>query len=230
MDSDSADEESTRIVDGPAPAETTAPFADPVRFEAAPAPAAARNPQALWGVILAVPLWPAGLVLSALGLFNAVNRRTGKALAVTGLILSAAVGVAIVAALADATSTVAASTALDPGCASIEANLSAHLATLKADAATLESDGGNAGSSAGSIDTVDVDLGSVESDLTTAGGDATHARVKSDLTTMNTQVQAVAGALAGIKGHSTGSEGAAAAALATLQSTGADLDTLCAAY
>lgn len=198
--------------------------------EAAPSIARPRNLLALLGVILAVPVWPAGLVLSALGLFTAVTRRTGKVVALVGLALSVATGGAIVAVLADATSTVAASAALDPGCTGIEAKLSTDLATLKSDTATLQSDEDDAVSSSGSIEAVTTDLSGIESDLTAAGTDATHAEVKSDLSTMNTQVQAVGTELTGIQNHSTSSEGAAAAALTTLQGTDAKLDALCGTY
>jgi len=240
MDSSSVDEESTQIVSSTAaPADSAGPLPvqgpvevplDPALFGVAPVAAAPRNYLALLGVILAVPLWPVGLVLSALGLFNAVARRTGKVMAIIGLVLSVVTGGAIVAALTSATSTVAASTALDPGCISIEANLATELATLKTDTATLEANENSASSSNSSIGTVNADLSAIQADLTTAIGGATHADVKSDLNTMTTQVQAVGTSLTGIQGHSTSSEGAAAAALTTLQSTDANLDARCATY
>lgn len=238
MDSGSVGEETTQTVGSAAlvnagegaqqaPLETTA---EPDLIDIAPVAARRRNRLALLGVILAVPVWPAGLVLSALGLFNAVNRRTGKTVAVIGLVLSVATGCAIVAVVADATSTVAASAALDPGCTGIEATLNADMATVKADVAVLQADGDDAASSNEAIGTVTTDLSGIEADLTTAGEAATHADVKSDLSTMNTQLQTVGNDLTGIQRHSTGSEGAAAAALTTLARTGATLDALCATY
>ena len=220
---------------GPAPFDPAssgaAPY-DPALFGIAPppAPAAPRNLPALLGVILAVPLWPVGLVLSTIGLFNAYTRRTGKVLAIIGLVLSIVVGGAIIAALSSATSTVSASTALDPGCASVEASLPADLTTLKTDAAGLVTDENSASSSNTAIDTVKTDLGAIQGDVETASGVATHTDVTNDLNAVNTQVQSVITALTAIEGHSTSSDGTAAAALTTLQSTDANLDSLCAAY
>jgi hypothetical protein len=279
MDDDSADSESTQIVDevansaetvaqpqvtaaaetlaqpqvpqpqGPAPLEappvTTAPAgwdaqaagpapyyaASPYGFEPVePVPAKKRNILALLGLILAVPVWPAGLILSALGLFNAISRRTGKVMAIIGLVLSVVTGGAVIAGLAAATSAVAASTALDPGCISVESSLNTDLATLKTDAAALESEKDSASTSSSSIGVVNTDLSAVEGDLATASGDATHSNVKSDLNTMNDQVQTVGKALTAVLAHSTSSDGAAAAALTRLQSTDADLVALCGTY
>jgi hypothetical protein len=185
---------------------------------------------ALLGLILAVPVWPVGLVLSALGLFAALTRRTGKILAIIGLVLSIATGGAAIALLANATSTVQASTALDPGCADIETSLGDELATLKSDASTLESNENSATTANNSIGIVAGDLATIETELTTASTEATHDDVKTDLGTMSTKVQAVQTALNDIEGHSTNSEGAAAAALATLQSTETNLDGLCSSY
>lgn len=238
MDSGPAGDETTQTVGSTAladagegaqqaPLETTA---DTALIDVAPTTARPRNRLALLGMILAVPAWPVGLVLSALGLFNAVTRRTGKTMAVIGIALSVATGGAIVAVVADATSNVAASAALDPGCTGIEATLSAHLSTLKADTAVLQADEDDAASSNRAIGTVTADLSRLEADLTTAGAAATHGDVKSDLSTMNTQVQAVSDDLTGIQNHSTSSEGAAAAALTALARSDAKLDALCAAY
>jgi len=195
----------------------------------APAPGR-RNVLALLGLILAVPVWPAGLVLSTLELLNAFTRRTGKVVAVIGLVLSAVVGGAVIAELAQATSTVSASTALDEGCENIEAKLPADLATLKADTATLTSNKDSASSSNSSIETVSGDVGAIGTDLTSASGQATHADVVSDLNKMNAQLQAFSTTLSDIQNHSTSSEGATAAALTTLSSTDADLDALCSSY
>lgn len=195
----------------------------------APAPRQ-RNLLALLGVIFAVPVWPVGLVLSTLGLFNAVSRRTGKVLAIIGLALSVVTGGAIVAELTAATSTVSSSTALDPACAYIESNLATQMATLKTDTATLVSDEDSATSSNTAIDTVHTDVIAIESDLSTASSDAKHADVKNDLNTMNAQIQPVGTALTDIQSHSTSSEGAAAAALTTLQTADTNLDALCATY
>jgi hypothetical protein len=189
-----------------------------------------RNILALLGLIFAIPVWPAGLVLSTLGLFKAVSRRTGKLVAVIGLVLSVATGGALIAGLAAASSAVAASTALDPGCVSVESHLTADITTLQTDAATLQSDKDSASSSNDSITTVSTDLSTIEGDLATAGGVATHDDVKTDLADMQAQVQAVGKALTAVQSHSKSSDGAAAAALTTLRSTDADLGALCAAY
>ena len=207
-----------------------APLPDPAQSGFAPAPATRRNIPALLGLIFAVLFWPAGLVLSALGLFKAISRRTGKVIAVIGLVVSALLGVVTIAEVAHATSTVEASTALDPGCASIEGAMGAELATLKADAATLESSKDSALSSSTAIEAVGTDLDSIQTDLTTAGDKATHSAVKDDLNTMNVQLQAIVGSLTDVKNHSKGSAGVVVTALATLQSTDAHLDTLCASY
>jgi hypothetical protein len=196
----------------------------------AAAPRPPRNRLALLGVILAVPFWPAGLVLSTLGLFNAIKRRTGKIMAVIGLVLSILMGGAVVAELAVATSAVASSTALDPGCAAIESDLSIDMETLKSDTASLAADEDSATSSSASIVTLNSDLSAIQGDVTVASGDATNADVKSDLDTMDAQIQSVGTALDDVQNHSTSSEGAAAAALTTLQSADAHLDALCASY
>ncbi len=212
---------------GPAPYYAAPPFGvEPVE----PVPAKSRNVLALLGLILAVPVWPAGLILSALGLFTAVSRRTGKVMAIIGLVLSVVTGGAIIAGLAAATSAVAASTALDPGCTSVDSSLATDLASLKTDATALESEKDSASTSSNSIGIVNTDLSAIEGDLATASGKATHATVKSDLDSMNTQVQVVGKALTAIVAHSTSSDGAASAALTTLQGKDADLDALCAAY
>jgi hypothetical protein len=251
MDSGSTSEENTRFVsDAAAPAEWSAPLpglalletapVDPALYGVAPTAAygygvaptvpARRNLAALLGLILAVPLWPVGLVLSAFGLFNAFTRRTGKVVAIIGLVLSTVTGGAIVALVVTATSTVNASTALDPGCASVETSLATDLSTLQTDAATLESNENSASSSSTSIDTVNGDLRKIQADLTIASSDATHAAVQTDLSAVNTQLQTVMTGLTGIQSHSTSSEGAAAAALTTLKSADANLDALCATY
>lgn len=214
-----------------------AAFFDPAQYDPAlyaaappPAPPRRRNILALLGLILAVPVWPVGLILSTLGLFAALNRRTGKAMAIIGLVLSIAAGGAGIALLAGAASTVNASTALDPGCADIETSLGDELATLKSDASTLESNENSATTANNSIGIVTSDLSTIETELTTASTDATHDDVKNDLGLMSTKVQAVQSALSSIQNHSTSSEGAAAAAMTTLQSTETNLDGLCSSY
>lgn len=239
MDDSSTDGETIQTVDGavasadaeegPRQVPLEAPI-DTVLIDAAPVPARPGNRLALLGLILAVPVWPAGLVLSALGLYRAVTRGAGKVMAVIGVILSIVTGGAIVAVVANATSTVAASTALDPGCTGIETQLRTDLATLKSDAATVQADQDDAVTSAGSINAVAADLTKIQSDLSGAGKNATHAAVSSELDTMNTQVQAVGTELSGIESHSTSSEGAAAAALTKLADADATLDALCATY
>lgn len=189
-----------------------------------------RNLMALLGVILAIPVWPAGLVLSTLGLLNASARKTGKILSIVGLVLSVLTGAAVIAELAQATSTVSDSTALDAGCKNVEAKLPADLATLKADTTTLTSNIDSATSSDNSIETVSGDLAAIQTDLTDAAGKATHPDVKSDLNTMNTQLQAIAAMLSDIQKHSASSEGAAAAALTTLTGTDSHIDSLCSSY
>jgi hypothetical protein len=175
-------------------------------------------------------VWPVGLILSALGLFNAVSRRTGKVIAIIGVVLSVVTGGAVIAGLSAATSTVAASTALDAGCISVDSSLATDLASLKTDAAALESEKDSASTSSNAIGIVNTDLSAIEGDLATASGKATHDNVKNDLDSMNTQVQVVGKALTAILAHSTSSDGAASAALTTLQSTDTDLNALCASY
>lgn len=211
-----------------------APF-DPLQAGDAPAasaaPASARvNLLALLGVIFALPVWPVGLVLSTLGLLKAYSRRTGKVLAVIGLVLSLVSGGAVIALLSSAKSTVASSTALDPACISIEGKLTGDLATLKADAVTLSSNEDSAASSTSSMEIVGADLTQIQNDLDSAGDHATHAAVKTDLNSMVTQVEAVGSSLTAIESHATSSEGSAAAAMATLQHTDTDLDALCGTY
>jgi hypothetical protein len=245
MDGISGNGEDTQVItEGTTPTESFAPpsaLLPPALVPPAPtydgampqvmaAPRAPRNSLALLGVILAVPFWPAGLVLSTFGLFNAVSRRTGKVMAVIGLTLSVVTGGAVIAALALANSAVSSSTALDPGCAAIESSLPGDMATLKTDTAGLSSVQDSAAGSTTSVDTVHTDLDSIESDVTTASGDATHAVVKNDLDAMNSQIQSVGTALTDVESHSTSSEGAAAAALTTLQTTDTHLDAVCATY
>jgi hypothetical protein len=151
-------------------------------------------------------------------------------LAIIGLVLSIVTGGVVVAALAAATSVVSSSTALDPGCISIEGSLNSELAMLKSDVSAVEADEDSASSSRTAIATAGTDLSAIEGDLYAASGAATHDDVKSDLNTMNTQVRSVGDALTAVESHSTSSDGTAAAALSTLQGTDANLDALCAAY
>lgn len=206
------------------------PFDPAYAMAAPPSAPAKRNLMALLGVILAIPVWPVGLVLSTLGLLSAFTRKTGKVLAIVGLVLSVLTGGAVIAELAQATSTVSASTALDAGCKNFEAKLPADLATLKADTATLTSNIDSAATSNSSIQTISGDLTAIGSDLNNAAGEATHADVKSDLNKMITQLQSVSAMLSAIQNHSTSSEGAAAAALTTLAGTDTEIDSLCSSY
>lgn len=258
MDHESADSVSTQVVEtaqepAPQPApevqptvvvETAAPVAeaafvappvDPGLFTpsfepVAPVEKKRLNVTALIGLILAVPLWPVGLILSTIGLFLAVGRKGGKVLAIIGIVLSILTGGALIGVMAAATTVVSSSTALDPGCASVEGSLTAELASLKSDVESVQSDQDSAAASTTAIEAARNDLSAVEGDLLAASSVAKHDDVRADLVSMNTQVLAVDAALHDIGEHTTNGDGAAAAALTTLQDTDVDLAALCGSY
>ena len=143
------------------------------------------NGLAIAGLILAILVWPVGLILSIIALVKSKGLGgAGKTPAIIGLIISLILGAGTVALVAVA----AKSTAADPGCISAESSINDLTPKLTADESKLSADSGNSTATQADLTTLIADMQSVKTDLDNAEGLATHDSVKAAIGKMDTDL------------------------------------------
>lgn len=169
---------------------------EPVQAPApAPAPTAAKkdrpnsNPVALIGLVLAVPLWPIGAILSLVGLVRSGKLGgTGRAFGIVGLALSLLVGTGSIAYVA-----LHRPKYVDRGCPTAESAVKAFRNTVLTDQAQIEKDRADYNTTLTNIDINGLvnDMITNEQQLSKAEPAAASADLQNAVDTMDTDLLTV---------------------------------------
>lgn len=183
------------------------------------------NPVSVVGLVLAVLVWPLGLIVSLIGVIRSTRLGgVGRTLGIVGLIVSLVVGAGSITVLV-----VHSHKTFDPGCASAETGLSVFADSVNADEAKLQTDESNQDETSFDTDLVQfvADLQSVKGNLDTAAGKAVNAKVKSAVTAMDTNLGTVITGYQGLEKGDTSKETQTTTAGNKLQANGTAITALC---
>ena len=182
------------------------------------------NGFAVTGIVLAILVWPLGLVFSIIGLVKSKARAgAGQVLSIVGILLAVAVGFVTIGFVVIASR----STALDPGCISAENDFRATMSKFTADDDAISRDQASTSAERADIQHFITDAQMLQSQLNTADAQAQHQSVKarigaigSDLGTMTSGLQAL------LRGD-TSQTGPVESTAGKLQTDGSAVDSLC---
>jgi hypothetical protein len=153
------------------------------------------NPFAIAGIILAILVWPLGLVFAIIGLVKSGARAgAGKVLSIVSIAVAVVVGAASIAIVAN----IANSTGADPGCRSAENAFASMMNKISSDDSAMSADANNPTKEKADIKGFTTDVQTLVTKLNAADAQATHQSVKnavgkasSDMSTMLSALQAV---------------------------------------
>ena len=194
-----------------------------------PVPSAPKvtNLLAVIGFALAVLIWPAGLVVSALGLVKSRKLDgVGKALSIFGLVVSVIVGTVVTTAIV----MISRSTGQDPGCADrLTASDAGYPSKLYRDDNTLQQDENRNDTAATNTDisTFIADLRTYKAQLDQAITVSVHPSVKSAFIAVDGDVNTLLTGYQKIEGGDTGQQNPVMAAADRLGPDGAAITNLC---
>lgn len=181
------------------------------------------------GLVLAVLIWPAGLVLSVIGLVTSRGRGgPGRMFAIFGLVVSLVFAV-ITGVVVDKVLT---STAADPGCAAVESpTVSSDLAKLVHDDNILDQDENaataNQATITAAVSAYISDLKTYQGELDHAVAVSVHASVKNAISTMDQNVGVVLAGYQALQANDSSQGTQAMAASARLPANASAIDNLC---
>lgn len=153
------------------------------------------NGFAVAGIVLAILLWPLGLVFAIIGLVKSRSRAgAGKVLSIVSIVVAVVVGAASTSLIA----VVGNSPAADPGCISAENAFQSILNKLSSDESAMSAGTNNPALEKAAIGKFTADAQTLVTKLNAAEAEATHQSVRNaigkasgDLSTMLTALRAV---------------------------------------
>jgi hypothetical protein len=182
------------------------------------------NGFAVAGIVLAILVWPLGLIFSIIGLVKSKARYgAGKVLSIVGIVISLIVGATIIAFVAVAAN----SPAADPGCISAESDFNAMLSTFNADDNALSRDVKNKTAERADIRKFITDTQTLHSELAAAQAEARHQSVAAKIGAMNSDLATVSSGLQAVERGNANQVNQMTAAANKLQSDGTAVDSLC---
>jgi hypothetical protein len=182
------------------------------------------NGFAVAGIVLAVLVWPLGLIFSIIGLVKSKARYgAGKALSIVGIVVSLVVGAAVIGLVVVAAN----STAADPACISAESDFSSMLSTFNADDNAMSRDASNTTAERADIRHFITNTQTLHSELSTAQAEAQHQSVAAKIGTMNSDLAAVTSGLQAVLRGNSSQISQLDTAAGKLQGDGTAVDSLC---
>jgi len=183
-----------------------------------------RNGFAVAGIVLAILIWPLGLVFSIIGLAKSKARAgVGRALSIVGIVISLIIGAASIGLVVVA----ARSPAADPGCLAAENDARALTGKITADDNAISRDQGNASAEKADINRFITDMQTLQSELNAAKAEAHHQSVQAKIGAMSTDLGIVVSDLQAIQRGDTSKVSQLDAAAGRLQGDGSAIDSIC---
>jgi len=150
------------------------------------------NGFAVAGIILAIFVPLLGLIFSIIGLATSRARAgAGKALSITGIVLSLVIGGGAITAAVVLAHHVANSPLADPGCISADTAVTGMASTIQADGTAITKDETNPSALKADLQKFQTDMQSMQGQLTSAQGQATHQSVKTRIAALNSDISAL---------------------------------------
>lgn len=186
-----------------------------------------RNGFAVAGIVLAILIWPLGLIFSILGLVKSKARAgAGRVLSIIGIIVALLVGAGSIGVVVVA----ARSPAADPGCLSAESDARALTGTITADDNAINRDQGNASAEKTDINRFITDMQTLQSQLNAARAEAHHQSVQAKIGAMSADLGIVVSDLQAVQRGDTSKVSQLDAAAGRLQGDGSAIDSICSTF
>ena len=183
-----------------------------------------RNGFAVAGIVLAILVWPLGLIFSVLGLVKSKARAGGgRVLSIVGIIVALLVGAGSIGVVVVA----ARSPAADPGCIAAENDARALTSKITADDNAISRDQGNASAERTDIHRFITDMQTLQSQLNAAQAEAHHQSVQAKIGAMSTDLGIVVSDLQAIQRGDASKVSQLDAAAGRLQGDGSAIDSIC---
>jgi hypothetical protein len=174
--------------------------------------------------VLAILIWPLGLIFSIVGLVKSKARAgAGRVLSIVGIVLALLVGAASVGLVVVA----AKSPAADPGCISAERAAHSLTGQITADDKAISRDSGNASAQRADIQRFINDMQTLQSELNAAQAESQHASVRAKIGVMSADLGIVVSDLKAVEGGDTSKVAQLDAAAGRLQADGSAIDSIC---
>jgi hypothetical protein len=183
-----------------------------------------RNGFAVAGLVLAILIWPLGLIFSVIGLVKSKARAgAGRVLSIVGIIVALVIGAGSVGLVVVA----ARSPAADPGCLAAENDARALTSKITADDNAINRDEGNSSAERTDIRRFITDMQTLQSELNAAQAEAHHQSVQTKIGAMSADLGIVVSDLQAVQRGDTSKVSQLDAAAGRLQSDGSAIDSIC---
>jgi hypothetical protein len=193
-----------------------------------PPPVKQGNGFAVAGIILAIPASLLGLIFSIIGLAKSNARAgAGKTLSIVGIVLSLVAGTAATVVVVRVVTSVAHSTAADPGCISAELDATRMDSTLSADDSAIIRDETNPSAVLADLHKFQTDMQSLEGQLASAERLAQHQVVRTRIAALNSDISSLNASLQAIENGDTSQASQIETIAIKLETDGRALDTTC---
>jgi hypothetical protein len=185
------------------------------------------NGFAVAGMVLAILIWPLGLIFSIIGLAKSKARAgAGRVLSIVGIVVALLIGAGSIGLVV----VVARSPAADPGCLAAENDARTISGKITADDNAISRDAGNATAERAAIQRFITDMQTLESELNAAQAEAHHQSVRAEIGLMSSDLGIVVVDLQAVQRGDTSKISQRDAAAGRLQGDGAAIDSLCSSY
>jgi hypothetical protein len=182
------------------------------------------NGFAIAGIILAVLLWPLGLVFAIIGLVKSRARAgAGKALSIVAIVVAVVVGAASISIVVILRN----STLADPGCRSAESSFRGFLPTVAADDSAISKDVHNPTAEKADIRKFSADIQTIVTELNAASAMSTHQSVKDKINKMSSDMSGMVTAIKAVENGNASQASAIESYASKLQPDGAAIDQIC---
>jgi hypothetical protein len=186
-----------------------------------------RNGFAVAGMVLAILVWPLGLIFSIIGLAKSKARAgAGRVLSIVGIIVALLVGAGSIGLVV----VVARSPAADPGCLAAENDARAISGKITADDNAISRDQGNTSAERADIQRFITDMQTLQSELNTAQAESHHQSVQVKIGMMSRDLGIVVSDLQAVQRGDTSRVSQLDAAAGRLQGDGSAIDSLCSSF
>ncbi|MGH3257634.1 MAG: hypothetical protein ACRDOU_19965 [Streptosporangiaceae bacterium] len=175
-------------------------------------------------MVLAILIWPLGLIFSIIGLVKSKARAgVGRVLSIVGIIVALIIGAGSVGLVVVA----ARSPAADPGCLAAENDARVLTSKITADDNAINRDEGNTSAERTDIQRFISDTQTLQSELNAARAEAHHQSVQAKIGAMSTDLGIVVSSLQAVQRGDTSKVSQLDAAAGRLQGDGTAIDSIC---
>jgi vacuolar-type H+-ATPase subunit H len=185
------------------------------------------NGFAIAGIILAILLWPLGLIFAIIGLVKSRARAgAGKVLSIVAIVVGVVVGAVSISLVAIAGN----STAADPGCISAENSFQSMMNKISSDDSAMSADANNPAKERADIKGFTTDAQTLVAKLNAAEAEATHQSVKSAVGKASSDMSAMLSALQAVENGHTSQISVLDNKANSLSGDGTAIDNICSSF